>query len=224
MRRKLLRWGSSHQVDFPWRTPGNSPYSILVSEVLLRKTGRYSAARIFPLVLQRYRDPSALALAKKRDLEAMLQPLGLHRVRAAALVRIGQCLASEHRGQVPIEPEKLLALPHLGRYGAHAVRCFAFGRPDPIVDTNVARVLGRYLGLPQYRQLHSDKRLWNAARLLMGDTRRSKALNWALLDLAAAVCTSRSPACRKCPLRTDCHFAGVMRSSSVRPHREDGLA
>lgn len=112
-----------------------------------------------------------------------------------------------HGGNVPADLEPLLALPQLGRYGAHAVRCFAFGRADPIVDTNVARVLGRYYGLTPEGQLHTDDRMWAVAAKLLAGTRKPKELNWAILDLGATVCVARKPRCESCPLVSDCRFA-----------------
>ncbi len=120
-----------------------------------------------------------------------------------------------HGGRVPTELDDLLALPQVGRYGAHAVRCFAFGKPDPIVDTNVARVLGRYYGIAPLAQLHTDDRMWGVAARLVAGTRRPKQLNWALLDLGATVCLSRRPLCPACPLVSECSFANA--NSRIRP-------
>ncbi|MGH8543438.1 MAG: A/G-specific adenine glycosylase [Gammaproteobacteria bacterium] len=207
MRQRLLRWGSSHRAAFPWRGKDASPFTILVSELLLRKTRRDSVAALLPRLLKRFPDPSALAHANKRQLQTMLRPLGLHRIRAAGLVRLGIALLKNHRGKVPTSLKDLLALPHVGRYGAHAVRCFAFGEPDPIVDTNVARVLGRYYGITRLAQLHTDDQMWEVAGRVVARTRSPRQLNWAILDLGATVCLARLPRCDACPLSSDCRFA-----------------
>ncbi len=155
---ELAQVGLFAWADFPWRRPGTSPFVVLVSELLLRKTRRGSVASVLPRLLKRFPNPEALARARKQQLQVILRPLGLHRIRAAGLVRLGRILVETHGGRVPADLKHLLALPHLGRYGAHAVRCFAFGRADPIVDTNVARVLGRYFGITPLAQLHTDDR------------------------------------------------------------------
>src|SRR5205823_2628388 len=135
-----------------------------------------------------------------------LQPLGLFRVRASGLQRLGRAL-QQTDGRVPTSLRDLLELPQLGRYGAHAVRCFAFGRAEPIVDTNVARVLGRYFGVRTLPQLHTDDRTWRLAAKLVQGTTKPRELNWALLDLGATLCRSKNPVCTGCPLRDDCSFA-----------------
>jgi A/G-specific adenine glycosylase len=48
--------------------------------------------------------------------------------------------------------------------------------------------------------------LQGLARLLVRSRNPAK-LNWAILDLAARHCTSRSPGCEECPLRMRCNFA-----------------
>jgi A/G-specific adenine glycosylase len=44
------------------------------------------------------------------------------------------------------------------------------------------------------------------------------ALNWAILDLAAAICRIE-PRCPECPLREKCFFSASQRSASVHDHR-----
>jgi A/G-specific adenine glycosylase len=214
MRQRLLRWGSSHRAHFLWRSPDATPFTILVSELLLRKTRRESVAAVLPRLLKRFPSPSALVRASNRQLQGILRPLGLYRIRAAGLVRLAVTLTRKHGGTVPTDLTQLLALPHVGRYGAHAVRCFAFGIADPIVDSNVARVLGRYYSVTPLPQLHTDERMWSLAHNLVDGTRKPRELNWALLDLGATVCRARRPRCRACPLGRDCRFA---RANSTLP-------
>jgi A/G-specific adenine glycosylase len=46
-------------------------------------------------------------------------------------------------GRVPNDVETLLTLPGVGPYTARAVCAFAFGQRQPVVDTNVRRVISR---------------------------------------------------------------------------------
>ena len=46
-------------------------------------------------------------------------------------------------GEVPADVESLLCLPGVGSYTARAVAAFAFGQRQPVVDTNVRRVVAR---------------------------------------------------------------------------------
>ena len=49
-------------------------------------------------------------------------------------------------GEVPDDYDSLRALPGVGDYTASAVLAFAFGRRQPVLDTNVRRVLARVVG------------------------------------------------------------------------------
>jgi len=41
----VLRWYAAHARDLPWRDPGASPWSVLVSEIMLQQT---PVARVLP--------------------------------------------------------------------------------------------------------------------------------------------------------------------------------
>jgi A/G-specific adenine glycosylase len=65
--------------------------------------------------------------------------LGYNR-RALALKSLAQKVVDEHRGRLPLDLEKLLALPGIGGYTAGAVLAFAFNKPVVFMDTNIRRV------------------------------------------------------------------------------------
>jgi len=77
-------------------------------------------------------------------------------------------------GHVPDEMEELLELPGVGRYIASAVLCFGFGRDVPIVDVNVARVLGRVFGLKPKGRPQNDP---NMLKLAGGWSREARDLS-----------------------------------------------
>ena len=96
------------------------------------------------------------------------------------------------------------ALPGIGRYTAGAIGSIAFDRPEPIVDGNVARVLSRVHGIDApLGSKDSETKLWAAAEALVAGARPG-ALNQALMELGALVCTPRSPGCDHCPVRRWC--------------------
>ena len=57
----LLAWFARHARDLPWRAPGSTPWSVLVSEIMLQQT---PVARVVPAHqswLARWPTPAALA-------------------------------------------------------------------------------------------------------------------------------------------------------------------
>jgi A/G-specific adenine glycosylase len=145
--RRLLAWYRVWQRDLPWRRTRN-PYRILVSEIMLQQT---QVDRVIPKYrefLRRYPTARKLAKAPAGELRKVWYPLG-YNVRPLRLRRIAQEVVRRHQGRVPDTYEGLLAMDGIGRYTAGAVLSFAFNRDAPILDTNVARLLGRYFGVGQ---------------------------------------------------------------------------
>jgi A/G-specific adenine glycosylase len=171
----LLQWYGREARDLPWRRT-RDPWAILVSEVMLQQT---QAARVVPYYerfLQRFPDPSACAAAPAAEVLRQWSGLGYNR-RALVLHRAAAMIAADGW------PADLEALPGVGPYTAAAVASFAFGAPVLAVDTNVRRVLER-TGL----RVEAPR----------------PALNQALMELGATVCTARAPRCAACPLEEGC--------------------
>jgi A/G-specific adenine glycosylase len=91
----------------------------------------------------------------------------------------------------------------------------------PVVDTNVGRVLARaFLGAASAGEAGLGAVALAAEALLPRDGARARDHNLALMDLGAAICTSRNPRCDACPLSTRCAWraAGAPASPpSLRP-------
>jgi A/G-specific adenine glycosylase len=155
--------------------------------------------RTFPTV----RD---LARAPESDVLRLWAGLGYYR-RCRGLHAAARAMVERHEGEVPSDPAALEALPGIGRYTAGAIASIAFGRPAPVLDGNVARVLSRLLALDLPAGGTEGRRaLWaEAGRLL--DPADPSTHNQALMELGALVCTPRDPRCAECPLRPDCRAA-----------------
>lgn len=205
VRTRLLRWARGNLRSFPWRST-TEPYPILIAEVLLRKTAARAVPPVYEEFLRRIPTPHALARSSVNDLQSILAPLGLSAQRAAQLSILGRAL--ENHGGVPREAGPLASLPGIGPYATAAVRCFAFGEPVPMVDTNVARVITRVFAIkPSRFEARRCPLVWGAAAQLVRPSKVPRRLNWAILDLAATLCKPRSPLCSLCPLVDRCRFS-----------------
>jgi len=160
-----------------------------------------------------HRWPSPHLLAGEPAAEAIRawQGLGYPR-RALRLHAAAGTITAEHNGEVPDTIEDLRGLPGVGEYTAAAVSAFAFGQPVAVLDTNVRRVLSRWLGgiaAPATSAITRAERN-RAEALLPGD---GPAATWsvAVMELGALVCTARNPQCDRCPLRGDCAWLAAGR-------------
>jgi A/G-specific adenine glycosylase len=93
----------------------------------------------------------------------------------------------------------------VGPYTAGALASIAFGRREPVLDGNVARVLARWFGVrgdPRAGPIRA--KLWKLAADLVSP-RAPGDWNQALMELGATLCTPRAPSCERCPVRAECH-------------------
>ena len=110
------------------------------------------------------------------------------------------------RGEFPTDRRQIEALPAVGQYVASAVMLFAHGRPEPLLDVNMARVLERVFEPRRLVDIRYDPWLQTLARILVRSV-RSAEVNWAVLDVAALYCRSSKPRCVNCPLQRKCNYA-----------------
>lgn len=214
LRRALLRWGKSSGRDFAWRRSDVTPFEVLVTEILLSKTRAEAVAPVGHLLFEQYRQPADLARAKRRTLEKLLYPLGLHRKRARNLVECASSLVNDHRGVVPESVADLMQLPSVGRYAANATASVAFHQRLAVVDANVARIYQRVFSLPEIPpRLSTAHDLWTLAQRIL-PTKRVREFNWALLDLGGTICTARRPSCESCPLAAICDLRAKQKKTA----------
>ena len=174
-----------------------------VSEVLLQQT---QAARVVPVYaefVRRFPTIDDLHRAPAKEVSALTDPLGYH-VRGRWLKAMAATVVTEFGGRMPDSLDELRRLPGLGPYAAAAVHTFGNGKRAPLVDTNIARVYTRAVGLPAEGPVYQDSRRLAELAEALTPARRFYDYGQGLMDLGATVCTARSPACPKCPLRRLC--------------------
>jgi A/G-specific adenine glycosylase len=113
-------------------------------------------------------------------------------------------------GKIPSNRQEIECLPGVGQYIANAIELLVFNRPRPLLDTNMARVIERYVHPRKLADIRYDPWLQTAAQFLIeqGD---AKTINWGMLDFAALVCKPRKPLCGDCPLLATCNWASKNR-------------
>ena len=220
----LLGWYDANARDLPWRRPGTTPWAVLVSEVMLQQTPVSRVVPVYGAWLARWPDAAALAADSPGEAVRMWGKLGYPR-RA---LRLHECARAvvDRFGELPDDLDDLLSLPGVGSYTARAVATFAFGRRQPVVDTNVRRVVSRVVrgvadALPAPSRDHAD-----AEALLPADPPTAARVSVALMELGALVCTARTPRCPACPISALCTWraAGFPASDgpSAKPQRFAG--
>ena len=207
LQESLLDWYAANQRDFPWRKT-NNPFEILLAEKLLQQTkARDIVVSIYTNLLAKYPTAQALTNATAEELREIIQPLGLA-YRASEIRQMAAEIVELYGGEVPSNLKELLNLTGVGDYCARAVLSFAYNQDVPIVDTNIARFLHRLCGIkePLPTNPARKKYLRSLATQLLPEN-RARDFNLAMLDVCAAVCTSKNPKCYTCPLQEFCAYA-----------------
>ncbi|MDQ6711140.1 MAG: A/G-specific adenine glycosylase [Candidatus Dormibacteraeota bacterium] len=196
----MLAWYALNGRDLPWRRT-RDPYAILVSEILSHQTQISRVVPVYERLLARYPTTASLAGAPLSEVKAITDPLG-YRVRGGWLHAAALVVSEERAGYFPRTVAELRQLPGVGRYTAGAIMSFAHQLDAPVVDTNVARLLARYFGLPSTGGVPRRK-LWDLAAAVIPQG-KGYLINQALMDLGAMVCQARKPRCVRCPLQRGC--------------------
>mgnify|MGYP002779601055 CR=1 FL=1 len=199
----IADWYATAARDLPWRRPGVDPWAVLVSEVMLQQT---PVARVEPVWrewVQRWPTPASLAAASPADVIRAWGKLGYPR-RALRLRETAVAIAERNGGVVPSSVTELEALPGIGTYTARAVACFGHGQAQPVVDTNVRRVVARLVhGRAEAGNARAAD-LADVAALAPADGERAVRFSVAVMALGALVCVAGTPRCPACPVRDRC--------------------
>ncbi len=202
--RRLLAWYAHHHRALPWRRTRN-PYRVLVSEIMLQQTQVNRVLPKYREFVRAYPSLEALAKASTREVREVWYPLG-YNIRPVRLRDIARTAVRRFGGRLPSTREELVSLKGIGPYTAGAVLTFAFGKPSPIVDTNVRRVLRRvFFG----GQVVAERVLWQLSEALL-PANTAYDFNQAMMELGATVCMARAPRCASCPLRLLCRAAPIL--------------
>jgi A/G-specific adenine glycosylase len=199
----FVDWYARAARDLPWRQPGVDPWAVLVSEVMLQQTPVARVEPVWRTWLDRWPTPASLAAATPAEVIRAWGKLGYPR-RALRLREAAVAVTERHGGVVPAEVDELEALPGVGTYTARAVACFGYGRRQPVVDTNVRRVVARLVHGRADAAPARAADLADIAALAPEDDDRAVRFSVAVMELGALVCVAGPPRCGACPLRDRC--------------------
>lgn len=195
----LFSWFDEHHRPFPWRSV-DDPWQLLVLEVMSQQTQLERVTAPWEAFVERWPTPHSLAAASSGEVIAFWSEhrLGYNR-RAAYLHEAAAMVLEAFDGELPSSPSALQRLPGVGPYTANAVASFAYNTGDPVIDTNVKRVLFR-----AFEVTDEDTAYESAAAELAEDADIGR-WNGAIMELGGVACGS-TPRCDEvaCPLRRWC--------------------
>jgi len=209
---KMISWAKKNLRNYPWRRK-ISPYSVLVAEILLKRTTATAVERVFPSFLEKYPNIKSLAGAKRDDLKHLMATLGYHKERSKIFIRVAQHLERQYDGKIPNSKEALMEIPYIGQYTAGAILSMGYGKCASMVDSNIERILRRFFCtfMP-----NSGKQRWvlRVAGTLV-PAKNHMLYNLGLVDHGALVCRYGKPRCPICPLTERCDYLHISKGDQL---------
>lgn len=184
---------------------GGDPWRLLV---MARLSAQCTDARVNIVsreLFARFPSVEAMAAADVSDIEALVKPCGLYRMKAKDLKGMSEALIADHEGRVPSDMDSLLALPGVGRKIANLILGDVFGIPGVVADTHCIRICGK---LGMYPEEMKDPK---AVERILSDIivpEEQTDLCHRLVLFGRDVCVARSPRCEACPLCDICAHNG----------------
>lgn len=152
----------------------------------------------------KYPTAADMAAADIEELERIVRPCGLYRVKADNLREASRLLVEHYGGVLPDTMEELLTFPGVGRKIANLLLGDIFGYDAVVCDTHCMRICGRLGFYPE--ALRDPVRIERLLRPIMPAGEGSDFCH-RIVWLGREVCTARSPRCDACALRSLCTHA-----------------
>ncbi|HKR87837.1 MAG TPA: endonuclease III [Phenylobacterium sp.] len=171
----------------------DSPYTLVVAVALSAQATDVSVNKATKKLFAVADTPQKMLALGEEGLKPYISSIGLFNTKAKNVIALSRILIEQYGGEVPLDREKLQALPGVGRKTASVVLNELRIEPAIAVDTHVFRVSHR-LGLADGKTPDQVERQLMAVVPEPGLTR---AHHWLILH-GRYVCLARRPRCEEC--------------------------
>lgn len=152
-------------------------------------------------LFKRFPDAEAMANGDIAEIEEIIKPCGLYRMKADNIREASRMLLTDFGGQLPDNMDDLLKLPGVGRKIANLLLGDIFGKEAIVCDTHCIRICGR---LGMYPEKEKDPtKIEKILRELM-DLKEGSDFCHRIVFFGRETCTARSPMCESCPMSDLC--------------------
>ncbi len=152
-------------------------------------------------LFESYPTLESVADCELSELEAIVRPCGLYKVKAKNIKDACIMLRDEYEGVLPDTMEELLKLPGVGRKIANLLLGDIFKKPAIVTDTHCIRICGR-MGL--YAESLKDPLKIEKILIPLIEPEKQSDFCHRLVQFGRDVCTARAPKCAECPMNDIC--------------------
>ena len=152
-------------------------------------------------LFEKYPTAEALAAADISDVERIITPCGLYRMKARSIIDASEILVRDFDGRLPDTMDSLLTLPGVGRKIANMLLGDIYGKPAIVCDTHCMRICAR-LGF--YPEGLRDPVKIEKILLELIDPKEGSDFCHRLVLFGRDICMARGPLCDECPIAELC--------------------
>ena len=145
--------------------------------------------------------PRDMAEGDITEIERIVKPCGLYRMKASSIKEASRMLVFELGGELPRDMDGLLKLPGVGRKIANLLLGDVYGLPSVVCDTHCMRICGRF---GMYREDMRDPDKIEKILLELLPYGEGSDFCHRIVNFGREVCTARSPKCDVCPMSDLC--------------------
>nr|MBE6544523.1 endonuclease III [Oscillospiraceae bacterium] len=180
---------------------GGDPWKLLVMGRLSAQCTDARVNIVCEELFKRFPDAESMANGDIREIEEIIKPCGLYRMKADNIKAASEMLITDFGGSLPDNMDDLLKLPGVGRKIANLLLGDVFGKEAIVCDTHCIRICGR---LGMYPEKEKDPtKIEKILRELIYLKEGSDFCHRIVL-FGRETCTARSPMCEDCPLADLC--------------------
>ena len=182
------------------------PWRLLVMGRLSAQCTDARVNEVSRILFSKFPTARDMACADVSEIEDIVRPCGLFRVKAQNIKDASKMLVEDFGGVLPSDMESLLKFPGVGRKIANLLIGDIFGGDAVVCDTHCIRICGRLGFYPESEK--NPNKIEKILRSLMPESEGSDFCHRIVL-FGREVCTARSPMCDKCALFAHCaHVRG----------------
>jgi len=178
-----------------------TPFELLVATILSAQCTDKRVNMVTKELFKNYRTPKDFAEIEIEKLEELIRPTGFFRNKAKNIKKLSIELIEKYEGEVPLEMDKMVRLPGIGRKTANVVLTNVKKEPGIVVDTHVKRISNR-LGLT--KEQDPVKIEFDLQKKIPKD--KWIVFSHVIIFHGRNTCKARKPKCESCEIKEYCDF------------------
>ena len=180
---------------------GGDPWKLLVMGRLSAQCTDARVNIVCEELFERFPDVASMANGDITEIENIIKPCGLYRMKADNIREASRMLITDFNGELPDNMDDLLRLPGVGRKIANLLLGDVFGKEAIVCDTHCIRICGR---LGMYPESEKDPTKIEKILRELIDMKEGSDFCHRIVLFGRETCTARSPMCESCGLSDLC--------------------